>query len=110
MTLLAGHLRLRLFRSAIPILHARDVRHAEVVAVPPVEPVHLEHPESAPHVREDDEAIVVADVDAKGTLHHARRARPAVVRGPAETVLVFTLTREKVALGYRMLRVLEVEH
>src|ERR1700722_4644887 len=51
-------------RTVIVVLHARDVRHAVILAVPSVEPIHVEQPEAGPHVRDHDESIVIPNIDA----------------------------------------------
>src|SRR4051812_40962565 len=48
--------------TVIVVLHARDVRHAEVMPVPAIEAVDVEQPEPAAHVGQHDQAIVVANV------------------------------------------------
>src|ERR1041384_7249729 len=50
--------------TVVPVLRARDVGHAPLVAVPSVEAIHLERPESGHEVRADDETVGVADLRA----------------------------------------------
>src|SRR5689334_19552547 len=97
------------FGTVIPVLHARDVRHSVVVAIPSLEAVDAEQPEPGAHIGKDDEAIVVTDVDAKCALFDAGRALPAVVGIAAESMLVLALAGEPVADRLRILRIGEIE-
>src|ERR1051326_7433407 len=98
------------FGTMIPVLHARDVRHSVIVAIPSLEAVHAEQPESRAHIGEGHEAIVVPDVDAKCALFDAGRALPTVVGIAPESMLVLALTGEPVADRLWILRVGEIEH
>src|SRR6185437_11562816 len=67
--------------------------------------------ETRAHVGERDEAVVVPNVDTERALLDAYSALPAVVRRATEAVLVHAiLARKVVAVGLRILRILEVEH
>src|SRR5436309_10108732 len=88
----------RALRTVVPILHARDIRHPVVVAVPAVEAVDLEGPEAGPHVGDHHQPVVVPHIYTERALHHAG-ALPAVVRRAAETVLVLALASVEGAHG-----------
>src|SRR5689334_11241576 len=83
---------LRAFRTMVPILDARDVGLAMLVAIPSLEAVDAEEPESRAHVRKRHQSVVVPHVHAERALLDARRALPAVVGRAAEAVLVLALT------------------
>src|SRR5437016_1927590 len=72
-TLASTHLLLlrSSLRSVIPVLSRADIRHAPLVAVPAVEAVHVESPETAVLIADDDQTVGVADVDAPGAFVHA---------------------------------------
>src|SRR5689334_7167517 len=107
---LARNLGFDLLRPTIPILHARDVRHPDVVTIPAVEAIHLEQPEPRSHVRQYDKPVIVANVHTERALLDARRALPAIVRIATEAVLVLALARIEMTLRLRMLGVLQIEH
>src|SRR5579872_2730807 len=54
--------------SIVPILHAGNVRHAPLMPVPSVKPVHLENPESGLPVTDDNRAVGIAHVDSLGAV------------------------------------------
>ncbi len=91
--------RWRAIGAIVPILGARNVRDAPVVAVPSLEPLQLERPESVLDVARDDEPVSVADVHAKDT---AARTTAGVVLHP--TVGVVKGDRVRVR------RVADIEH
>src|SRR5690349_11469904 len=93
----------------IPVLNARDVRHAVVASIPSLDAVDAEQPKPRPHVGKHDETIVIAHVDTECALLYARGALPAVVRIAAEPVFVLALTGEPVTDRLRILRIREVE-
>src|SRR5664279_199342 len=51
------------FRTILPVLRRRDVRHPPVVAVPSVEAIHVQRPEARRDVADHDEAIRIAHRD-----------------------------------------------
>src|SRR5262245_53679541 len=56
--------------SVIPIRRAGDVRQPPLMAVPAVETIHLEGPESGQEVLDYDEPVAVADVHAERAVGH----------------------------------------
>ena len=79
-------------RTIVPVLHARDVRHAPALAVPATEALHAERPESGRHVGHDDQAVGIANIDAERAIAHlaalgGRRAKEGVVVSHRRRVL-----------------------
>src|SRR5262245_25174495 len=64
-------------RTTIPILGARVIRHAPLVAVPAVESVELQRPESRGHVADDDQAVRVPYINAERAVQYVSRGSAA---------------------------------
>src|SRR6185295_2346374 len=67
----SAHLFRRSIRTVIVVLDRRHVGHSPLVAVPAIESVHLESPESAAAVADHDHAVGVADVHTERAVHAA---------------------------------------
>ena len=80
------------------------------MAIPSLEAIDAEQPETGAHVGQNDEPVVVPDIDTERALLDARRALPAVVRRAAEAVPMLALAREPVPNRLRILRIFEVEY
>src|SRR5262249_11695553 len=85
------HLRLGCtLRPIVPVLCVRDVRHAPLMAVPAIESIHPEAPDSRVEVADHDQPVSVPYVDAPSsglTTHHSLTCGTLCVRAFAGVVI-----------------------